>query len=541
MTENQIQNLLDIHEVQTTEFKRSTSEREEICKTICAFANTDGGVILVGVNNDRTLSKVEFSDTSQTEITNLFVSFDPALTRLISLKKQAFKSFYILVVEVQKSEIDYHCYKDDCFQRVGASNKKISKEEYFYKRSKSKKEDWSDQICKCATIEDLDSEAVLVLRKKMQNAKNNKEFATIELTNLLNRVGLADGNKLNNSCMIFLGKAEFTNKNYIDKNKISWTYRDEANRIEERLDLDIIQKPFILLLPIVLEQINRFNTVLQDLDIFREDIRQYDNKAVEEVLVNAIAHRDWEIPLWIEVVQTPKSLEIRNPGEFLADWDKVLESNQKPAYKNPTMVNFLNNIKLMEREGDGLRKVYKAQVSKGLKVKVRQLTGASDRVDLILTGKVENIDFAKNLMKRNEDIGVNELIILEKIANGKNVLNKDISLVEYESIKNYTKLHGISGTIKLKPVLQNANTEQIIKTASMQTLKQHILDHARNNKDNNGKYLEFTNDDIYYKLKCNKSTIRTILAKATKDLSLIKIANGKYKHNNRSRTANNAN
>ena len=96
MTETQIQNILDIHEIQTTEFKKSTGEREEICKTICAFANTGGGVILVGVNNNRTLSKVEFSDTSQTEITNLFVNFDPALTRLISLTKQMFKGTYLL-------------------------------------------------------------------------------------------------------------------------------------------------------------------------------------------------------------------------------------------------------------------------------------------------------------------------------------------------------------------------------------------------------------------------------------------------------------
>ena len=532
MTENQIQNLLDIHEVQTTEFKRSTGEREEICKTICAFANADGGVILVGVNNDRTLSKVEFSETSQTEVTNLFVNFDPALTRLISLKKQMFKESYLLVIEVQKSEIDYHCYKDDCFQRVGASNKKISKEEYFYKRSKSRTEDWSDQICERATIKDLDPEAVMVLRQKMQNAKDNKEFATIELTNLLNRVGLANGDKLNNSCMIFLGKAEFTNRHYIDKNKISWTYRDEANRIEERLDLDIIQKPFILLLPIVLKQINRFNTVLQDLDIFREDIRQYDEKAVEEVLVNAIAHRDWEIPPWIEVVQTPKSLEIRNPGEFLADWDKVLESNQKPAYKNPTMVNFLNNIKLMEREGDGLRKVYKAQVSKGLKVKVRQLTGASDRVDLILTGKVENIDFAKFILQRRNEMDIETLRVLEKICEGKDVLDIDINQKEYSLVKDITFLSKRGNHINIKKhILQDGGVyekEFTTRHITGDTIQTIIIDFAKKNKSG------FSTSQIYDVLSGKRKTsIRVILSQMANCGSLIRISQGNYKINNK--------
>ncbi|MBC7472303.1 MAG: ATP-binding protein [candidate division SR1 bacterium] len=57
MTEQQIQNLIEVNEIQTTEFKKSTGEARQICETICAFANTDGGTILVGINPDRNLSK----------------------------------------------------------------------------------------------------------------------------------------------------------------------------------------------------------------------------------------------------------------------------------------------------------------------------------------------------------------------------------------------------------------------------------------------------------------------------------------------------
>ena len=219
-----------------------------------------------------------------------------------------------------------------------------------------------------------------------------------------------------------------------DKNKISWVYRDELNDIEERLNIDEVRKPFILLLPEIQKNIQRFNTYLKDLDLFREDIRQYDEKAVEELLVNSIAHRNWEIPLWIEVVQTPNKLEVRNPGKFLADWEMVLKYNQKPEYKNPNMVTFLNHLKLMEREGDGLRKVYKIQVGKGLEVIKR--TEVPDRVDVILTGKVKNIEFAKFILARRGDIEIDDIRILEKIAKGENRLELDISITIAKELKD---------------------------------------------------------------------------------------------------------
>jgi ATP-dependent DNA helicase RecG len=539
MTEQEIKKLIDVNETQITEFKKSTAEKEQICGTICAFANSDGGTILVGIKPDRTLSKVSFSDESQTDITNLFIHFDPDLKRLVSINKTKFQDHFLLIIEVQKSNIKHHCYKGKCYKRVGASNQILSNEEWFEMRKNHHQEDWSAKICGNLNFEDLDAEAVSLLREKLVLAKGNNEYKTLEIQNLLNRVNLLTEGKINNTCALFLGKPEVTDKYLFDKNKISWVYRDEKNDLEERLSLDEIKKPFILLLPEIERQIQRKNTYLKDLDLFREDIWQYDESAVEEVLVNAIAHRNWEIPLWVEVVQTPISLEIRNPGNFDADWDKVLKFNEKPPYKNRNLVTFLNHIKLMEREGNGLRKVYKTQVSKGLEVIQRSVV--SDRVDLILTGKVKNVEFAKFILARRDDIEVKELRILEKIAKGENKLERDISIQDYNRIKEFIKLHGPSKTLKFKSSIQKTSSEQVLKSASMKTLEQHILDHARDKKDIKGNYLEFYNSEIYDKLKSNKSTIRSILVKLVQKSNLIKVQDGCYKFNNSFKTITTAN
>jgi len=88
-------------------------------------------------------------------------------------------------------------------------------------------------------------------------------------------------------------------------------------------------------------------------------------------------------------VQTPISLEIRNPGKFRADLNKVLFENKRPEYLNPALADFLKKMHLMEKEGGGLKKAYTTQIKKGLSIKLRyENESSSPRVDFILSGKV---------------------------------------------------------------------------------------------------------------------------------------------------------
>jgi ATP-dependent DNA helicase RecG len=315
-------------------------------------------------------------------------------------------------------------FKGHYYARDGESIVPLNIEKTERIRSNSKMIDWSAQAYPEAIYEDLDSKAINFLREKLAKIKNNTEYKTIKLKNLLNRIGLLTNGKINNTCLLFLGKPEITNKYLFDKNKISWKYIDEKNSIEERLNIDQQIQPFILLIPEIQKNIHRFNTYLKDLDLFREDIRQYDEKAVEEILINAVVHRDWNIDLWIEVVQTPISLTVRNPGVFRADLEKVLKFNEKPDYLNKQMALFLQHLNLMEREGDGLRKVFKAQLSKGVRVYKKE--NIKNRVDIVLSGKVENIDFARNVLNWKSNLETEELLVLDSIASGKNRIESNI-------------------------------------------------------------------------------------------------------------------
>lgn len=325
-------------------------------------------------------------------------------------------------------------FKGHYYARNSESLAALSVSKYEEIRNQIKNNDWSAQVCEGIGLEDLDIEAVDFLREKLSKVKNNKDWKSIELNKLLNRVGLLTDGKVNNTCLLFLGKPEITNKFLTDKNKISWKYRDEKNNIEERLSFDDQTKPFIILLIEIQEKINRFNTFLKDLDLFREDIRQYDEKSIEEVLINAIVHRDWNFNMWVEIIQTPISLTVRNPGVFRADLDKVLKYNQKPEYLNKQLALFLQHLNLMEREGNGLRKVFEAQLKRGVRVYKKE--NVENRVDIILSGKVENIDFAKNVLNYESDLDIEDLLILDSIASGKNEISRDIDIKKAKEMED---------------------------------------------------------------------------------------------------------
>lgn len=301
--------------------------------------------------------------------------------------------------------------------------------------------DWSAQACKGATIEELDAEAIAFLRNKLVSIHNDRKYLEMDITQLLHSQQLLTESIPNNTCMLFLGKQESAVVLLGEIAKIHWKYEDERNGVVERVDF---QCPLLLSLYTLESNIHRFNTYLKDLDLFRQDIKQYDDEAIEELLINSLAHRNWLINLWIDIIQTPTSVSFRNPGQFRANLETAVKNNIRPEYLNGRMTSFLRNVNLMEQEGGGLRKVYDRQLRKGTRIKYDFFDDALPPfVHFTLIGKIENEEFAK-LILQNSNIEFNDLFILDKIVSG---INKTPTEISPEDAERLLKL----GYIEMTP------------------------------------------------------------------------------------------
>lgn len=80
MTRQRLHELIAGGESQTVEFKRRFTSPGKIAKELCAFANTQGGYLLLGVDDDRTIVGIE-SEKQDVELITLVCSLyvDPPL------------------------------------------------------------------------------------------------------------------------------------------------------------------------------------------------------------------------------------------------------------------------------------------------------------------------------------------------------------------------------------------------------------------------------------------------------------------------------
>jgi len=97
---------LDINRIEdgenlTTEFKREYTE--EIKKTVIAFANTSGGVLFIGINDDKSIAGVKNPDESLLQITNMMRSaIKPDVTLFTECSIEKIKKAVVIVVTVQR-------------------------------------------------------------------------------------------------------------------------------------------------------------------------------------------------------------------------------------------------------------------------------------------------------------------------------------------------------------------------------------------------------------------------------------------------------
>ncbi|WP_297499912.1 RNA-binding domain-containing protein [Thermococcus sp.] len=154
-----VNDLIKNGESETIEFKRELND--SVYKTLSAFANTDGGVLLLGVSND---GKVfGFSG----DLDSLARSIRHNLRINPSIKVEEIGGKKIVIIEVPQSPVPVS-FKGRYYKRVGAQTVEMGWEDlqrFFLQKSGVT---W-DSLPSSAALEDLDEETI---RKFVHMARN---------------------------------------------------------------------------------------------------------------------------------------------------------------------------------------------------------------------------------------------------------------------------------------------------------------------------------------------------------------------------------
>lgn len=356
MTKNEVQDL--IRENDNIELKSSLSLINEIIETVSAFANTKGGKILVGVDNAGRIIGVQIGKGTLESLANrISQNTDPKIHPKITTEKIDDRE--IIVIEVKESLDKLVLAFGRPFKRVGKSSMKMGKDEYerlILEKHKEKLQ-FDIQICKNATLRDLDKTKVKQFLIEARAERNYDVEPNISLKEAIERLGLLKNGKLLNTAMLLFGKDL---QKFFPQVKIRCA-RFKGNEGLDYIDMKILEGTVPEL------RKNAMKFVLQYIKhgVYFDANQRYDKweyplRALEEVINNALAHRDYFLNAEIHLSIYDNRIEVWNPGELphpLIPAD--LKREHKSIPRNKFLADKLFLIKYIEEWGRGTNRILK--------------------------------------------------------------------------------------------------------------------------------------------------------------------------------------
>ncbi|WP_319579493.1 RNA-binding domain-containing protein [uncultured Methanospirillum sp.] len=428
MDEEEIRRLAAAGEGLGREFKSELhriQSDDEIVSDIVAMANTDGGVLLLGVEDDGTVTGIP--NRSGTGI-------DPVKIRAMIYTKTVpninTRISVVPVDDVQVVSIEVDQHPEICSTSQGKALHRIIETQGkpqsvpFYPRDHLSRRIQIQSIDLTAEqVPDLgfdafDPVAFAWIRRIIKARKGENtllELTDEELVKALKLVETKDGVLIPNYAgLLLLGKEEIITT-YLPTHEVFFQVLDERGDV--RLN-DVFHGPLSRVLQEIEDRFNARNAEREVIvGLFRVPIPDYSSEGFREAMMNAILHRDYAKsgPVFIQW-QTDHIL-ITNPGGFPegVTLDNILVHEPKP--RNPRLAEVFRRIGLVETTGRGVDKIYIGQITYGRPIPDYSRTD-SNAVRVVLPGGESSLEFAALVFEQDRNgksLKLDELLILNAL------------------------------------------------------------------------------------------------------------------------------
>ena len=284
-------------ESETLELKRTTGERREAARTICAMLNHGGGRVIFGVEPDGRIIGQMVSDRTVEEVAQDLSEIEPPV--FPSIERVDFtEGRQLLVVTAQPGSGQPYSYRGQAYRRVGNTSRQLSREEYnriLLERLHGDQR-WENQPETSWSVADLDvAEITKTLEESIRRGRAD-DPGTRDPAEMLRGFGLMKDGQLLRAAAVLFGRAE-----RIEAELPQGLLRVARFRGKDKTEfLDNRQfhgNAFDLLLKA--ERFLRENLPvagrIQPNVFERVDDPLYPPVALREALANAFCHRDYSI------------------------------------------------------------------------------------------------------------------------------------------------------------------------------------------------------------------------------------------------------
>lgn len=445
MIENELQQYLRTHfpkESPSCEWKEFRNlkhfvkghEGDDIISYISAIANMEGGHLVIGVK-DNTLDITGIEDLYNYTPENIVLKI---LEQTPNLSSEGFYVESLTSTDTSKIVWVFHIPRHQPRRPVLAHNKPWQRVEDSVVRIRSEREqailnepltnidDWSAEICSEAKIDALSGEAILKARENYKNKfpEQVPEVDQWDDITFLNKAKLTIRGQITRTAILLLGKPE--SEHYINPSiaKIRWILKDKDN-IEK--DYTILSCPFLLNADEIYNKIRKIKyRYMRDGTLFPDEIDQYEPFTIREAINNSIAHQDYSLGGYINVVESENGfLTFSNLGSFIpGNIERVIRENApEEHYRNPFLVSAMFNLKMVDTIGSGIRRMFNFQRQRFFPMPDYQLS--ENKVTVSIIGKVLDIDYAR-ILAQIPSLTLLEIMLLDKVQKKEQLTDSEI-------------------------------------------------------------------------------------------------------------------
>ena len=378
------------------EFKeaKNTFDITRLTRYCCAFANEKGGRLVLGVTDPFPRKIIGSQAFPNLEKIKSYLIFKLSLRIEVEELFEEDRRVVIFTIPSRPIGVPIEC-EGGYWMRRGEELVTMTAD--MLKRIFDEGvPDFSAQICPEAKFEDLDLAAINVFREAWMKKSGNRQLEHIAERQILRDIEVATEQGVTYAALILFGTHKALGK-HLAQAEVIFEYRssDVTGPAQHRIEY---RQGFFTFYDELWGKINlrNDNQHFQD-GLFIFDIPTFNEKAVREVILNAISHRDYKAAGSVWVKQYPRRITIASPGGFLPG---ITPSNMlwKQQPRNRRIADVFAKCGLVERAGQGADRIFEESIKQSKSLPDFSHT---DEYEVVLTldGQIQDEGFLRFLAK----------------------------------------------------------------------------------------------------------------------------------------------
>ncbi|MGD0234560.1 MAG: helix-turn-helix domain-containing protein [Syntrophorhabdales bacterium] len=346
-----INTIIEEGEGLTVEFKEHFTPR--VSEDMVAFANAKGGLILLGVRDDKTVIGEKLTNDLKAKINSVARNCSPP----IQIKIKQLRD--VVAIEVAQGEEKPYGCGSGYFRRLDGATQKMTNHELRVMFKENEPTPFEEGTVKGFSFDDVSKGKIRAFVKEA-----DLRITSISASDFLRSLNVADNSTVKNAGILFFAKDVYGHLHQAQMTLLAFKGKDRLHIYDRRDVRDDLLTQFNEAVAFLKKHLN-VRSEIRGLN--RKDIYEIPLEVLREAMVNALMHRDYSITgTQVSVEVYDDRVEIVNPGG-LPKGLSVRDLGTVSIRRNELIADLFFRLHKVERIGMGIRKMKETMLAAGLR------------------------------------------------------------------------------------------------------------------------------------------------------------------------------